>query len=34
MSTDYVSPGPWVETVEARVGVDTDNDEKIDKWTD
>jgi hypothetical protein len=32
--TDYVSPGPWVETVESRVGVDTDNDEKIDKWTD
>ena len=33
-STDFVSPGPWVETVEARVGVDTDNDQKIDKWTD
>jgi len=32
--TDYVSPGPWVEKVEARVGVDTDNDGKIDKWTD
>ena len=32
--TDYVSPGPWVETVEARVGVDTDNDKEIDKWTD
>ena len=32
--TDYVSPGPWVETVEARVGVDTDNDGKIDQWTD
>ena len=32
--TDYVSPGPWVETVEARVGVDTDNDDKIDQWTD
>lgn len=32
--TDYVSPGPWVETVEARVGVDTDNDEKVDQWTD
>ena len=31
---DYVSPGPWVETVEARVGVDTDNDKKIDTWTD
>lgn len=32
--TDYVSPGPWVETVSARVGVDTDNDAKIDQWTD
>jgi len=32
--TDYVSPGPWVETVEARVGVDTDNDDDIDQWTD
>ena len=34
MKTDYVSPGPWVETVEARVGVDSDNDQKIDTWTD
>lgn len=33
MKTDYVSPGPWVETVSARVGVDTDNDGKIDQWT-
>ena len=32
--TDYVSPGPWVEKVEARVGVDTDTDGKIDRWTD
>jgi hypothetical protein len=31
--TDYTSPGPWVEKVEARVGVDTDNDGKLDKWT-
>lgn len=31
---DYVSPGPWVETVEARVGADTDNDGEIDVWTD
>ena len=30
--TDYVSPGPWVETVEARVGVDTSHDGKIDQW--
>ena len=29
---DFTSPGPWVETVTARVGVDTDNDSKIDKW--
>lgn len=29
--TDYISSGPWVETVEARVGVDTDNDGVIDK---
>lgn len=33
MSTDYVSPGPWVETVEARVGVDTDNDGIINQWS-
>ena len=32
--TDYVSPGPWVETVEARVGVDTNKDDRIDEWTD
>ncbi len=32
--TDWVSTGPWVEKVEARVGVDTDNDGKIDQWTD
>ena len=32
--TDYVSPGPWVEKVEARVGVDTDNDAKVDQWSD
>ncbi len=31
---DYVSPGPWVETVSARVGVDTDEDGKVDQWTD
>ncbi|MDF1737941.1 MAG: hypothetical protein P1U86_02185 [Verrucomicrobiales bacterium] len=34
MKTDYTSPGPWVETVSARVGVDTDNDKTIDQWTD
>jgi len=32
--TDYVSPGPWVEKVEVHVGVDTDNDGKLDQWTD
>ena len=32
--TDYTSPGPWVETVTARVGVDTNNDGKINEWTD
>lgn len=32
--TDYVSPGPWVEKVDARVGVDTDNDGKADRWSD
>ncbi|NNC87478.1 MAG: hypothetical protein HKN82_03335 [Akkermansiaceae bacterium] len=31
--TDYVSPGPWVETVSARVGVDTTGDGAIDEWT-
>ncbi len=32
--SDYVSPGPWVESVEARGGVDTTGDGKIDTWTD
>lgn len=32
--TDFVSPGPWVEKVGARVGVDTDDDGKVDQWTD
>lgn len=32
--TDYTSPGPWVEKVEVRVGVDTNNDGKADTWTD
>ena len=32
--TDYVSTGPWVEQVDIRVGVDTDNDGKLDTWTD
>ena len=33
-ATDYTSDGPWVEKVEARVGVDTDNDGDIDEWSD
>jgi len=32
--TDYVSPGPWVEKVIARVGVDSTNDGMIDHWSD
>ena len=31
--TDWVSPGPWVERVEAQAGVDTDGDGTIDRWT-
>ncbi len=31
---DYVSPGPWVEKVECRVGTDTTGDGKLDEWTD
>ena len=34
MKTDYVSDGPWVENVDVRVGVDTDKDGTVDKWTD
>ena len=34
METDYVSPGPWVEKVEVRVGVDKDGDNVIDEWTE
>ena len=32
-ANDYISPGPWVEKVEARVGVDTDKDGKADRWS-
>lgn len=31
---DFVSPGPWVERVELRVGVDTVGDGAINVWTD
>ena len=34
METDYVSDGPWVEKVTARVGVDTNKDGKADTWSD
>ena len=31
--TDFVSPGPWVESVKVRVGVDTDRNGEVDVWT-
>ncbi|WP_423998887.1 discoidin domain-containing protein [Maribacter sp. IgM3_T14_3] len=31
---DYVSPGPWVDGVTARAGVDEDGDGLADTWTD
>ncbi|MEM9280193.1 MAG: hypothetical protein AAGA96_00055 [Verrucomicrobiota bacterium] len=31
---DYVSPGPWLESVEVRVGVDTSNDGEVDEWSE
>ena len=34
LDTDYVSPGPWVEKVEARLGVDTDKDGEVDTWSE
>ncbi|WP_406684704.1 hypothetical protein N1F78_02965 [Seonamhaeicola sp. MEBiC1930] len=34
MNTDYISDGPWVETVEVRAGVDTTNDGESDEWSD
>jgi hypothetical protein len=33
LKTDFVSPGPWVETVDVRVGVDTTNDGRVDTWS-
>lgn len=32
-STDYTSPGPWVDGVESRAGVDVDGNGTIDEWT-
>ena len=32
--TDYISSGPWVETVEVRMGVDTNNDGLVNEWSD
>ncbi|OUS72903.1 hypothetical protein B5G52_06905 [Pseudoalteromonas sp. A601] len=32
--TDFVSPGPWVESVDVRAGVDTDGNGGVDKWID
>ena len=31
---DFISDGPWVDGVEVRVGIDTNNNGEIDKWTD
>lgn len=33
-SQDFKSPGPWVEEVKVRVGVDTNNDQLSDHWSD
>ena len=32
-NVDYISPGPWVPGVEARIGVDASGDGQIDHWT-
>jgi hypothetical protein len=32
-SSDFISDGPWVDGVEVRVGVDTNNDGFINQWT-
>ena len=34
LESDFVSPGPWVEKVEARIGVDTNNDGGVDHWSE
>jgi hypothetical protein len=33
MRKDFVSPGPWVDEVSVRVGVDTTGDHNADTWT-
>lgn len=33
-ANDYISPGPWVDSVEVRVGVDRNGDGSADVWTD
>lgn len=32
-NVDFISDGPWVDGVEVRAGIDTDNDGDIDQWT-
>ncbi|WP_146533985.1 hypothetical protein [Rubripirellula reticaptiva] len=31
---DSISRGPWTESIQVRIGVDTDHDARIDTWTD
>ena len=33
-SKDFVNPGPWVKSVEVRVGVDTNSGGAVNQWTD
>jgi len=33
-ANDFISPGPWVESVEVRVGVDTDGDGSMDQYSE
>ncbi|WP_016954257.1 hypothetical protein [Catenovulum agarivorans] len=33
-SNDFISQGPWVDGVQARVGVDVNNDGAVDQWTE
>jgi hypothetical protein len=33
LETDFISPGPWVETVEVRLGVDTNNNGQVNQWS-